>query len=82
MLQILNVGQMGLEPERTAFDDLSLEAVFNSLVHIHSGVLHVSSHGASHFACGRKKTSNYKPLEETSFPTDVPVCIQCAKSLS
>ena len=39
MLQILNVGQMGLEPERTAFDDLSLEAVFNSLVHIHSGVL-------------------------------------------
>ena len=78
----LERGPMGLEPERTAFDDLSLEAVCNSLVHIHSGVLHFSSHGASHFECGRKKTSNYKPLEETSFPTDVPVCIQCAKSLS
>ena len=77
----LERGPMGLEPGRTAFDDLTLEAVSNSLVHVHSGVLHVLSQVASHFACGRKKTTNYKPLEETSFPTDVPVCIQCAKSL-
>ena len=35
----LERGPMGLEPGRTAFDDLTLEAVSSSLVHIHSGVL-------------------------------------------
>ena len=59
---------MGLEPERTAFDDLTIDNACNSLVHIHSG-------------CGRKRTKNYRELERTSVPTDIPVCIQCAKSL-
>ncbi len=77
----LDRGPMGLEPKRTAFDDLSLESVCNSMVHVHSGVLHVYSSGSSNFVCGRKKTSNYKPIDEATFPTDVPVCIQCAKAL-
>ena len=77
----LKRGPMGLEPSRTAFDDLTLEAVCNSMVHIHSGVLRVFSAGSSTLVCGRKMTSNYKSVDEATFPTDVPVCIQCAKAL-
>lgn len=77
----LDRNPMGLEPNRTAFDDLTLEAACNSMVHIHSGVLHVLTDGETHFVCGRKKTKNYKGIDESSLPTDIPVCIQCAKSL-
>ena len=72
---------MGLEPERAAFDDLTIDNACNSLVHIHSGVLHVLNDGGASFVCGRKRTKNYRELERTSVPTDIPVCIQCAKSL-
>ncbi len=71
----------GLEPERTAFDDLTLENVCSSLIHIHSGVLHILSEGGATFVCGRKRTSNYREVDRASFPIDIPVCIQCAKSL-
>ena len=72
---------MGLEPSRTAFDDLTLESVCNSRIHVHSGVLHVFDPGSATFACGRKRTANYRKIDDGAFPTDVPVCIQCAKSL-
>lgn len=77
----LDRSDMGLEPERTAFDDLTIDNACNSLVHIHSGVLHVLNVGGATFVCGRKRTKNYCELERTSVPTDIPVCIQCAKSL-
>ena len=77
----LDRSDMGLEPERTAFDDLTIDNACNSLVHIHSGVLHVLNVGGASFVCGRKRTKNYCELERTSVPTDIPVCIQCAKSL-
>jgi len=64
---------MGLEPERTAFDDLTIDNACNSLVHIHSGVLHVLNDGGASFVCGRKRTKNYRELERTSVPTDIPV---------
>ena len=56
---------MGLEPERTAFDDLTIDNACNSLVPIHSGVLHVLNDGGASFVCGRKRTKNYRELERT-----------------
>ena len=72
---------MGLEPDRMIFDDLPLEAVARSLVHSYSGVLHVLNAEETHFICGRMKTKNYEHVKQTCFATDIPVCIQCAKSL-
>ena len=70
---------MSLEPSRVPFDDLALESVVDSKVHISSGVLHLTGKNGF-FLCGRKITVNYEDIGNTSLATDVPVCMQCAKA--
>ena len=70
---------MDLEPPRIPFDELALESVVNSKVHISSGVLHLTGVD-SLFKCGRKITRNYEDIGNNTLATDVPVCMQCAKA--
>ena len=70
---------MSLEPQRIPFDDLALDAVPDSKIHISSGVLHLNgSFGL--FKCGRKITRNYEDVSNNALATDIPVCIQCSKA--
>ena len=70
---------MGLEPKRVPFDDLSIEAVSGSKIHISSGVLHMPGDGVF-FKCGRKITRNFVDISSNVLATDIPVCMQCAKA--
>eukprot|EP00434_Breviolum_minutum_P029829 symbB.v1.2.026372.t1/scaffold2629.1/size74438/2 len=65
---------------RMSFDDLTLKAIKNCRIHRNSGVCHILDDD-SKFKCGRKSTRNYHDIAAGTTIADVPICLQCTRSL-
>ena len=65
---------------RTHFDDLTLDVVKRCRIHINSGVCHILADDAK-FKCGRESTRNYHDIVAGTTMADVPICLQCSKSI-
>ena len=65
---------------RTHFDDLTLDVLKKCRIHINSGVCRILADEAK-FKCGRKSTRNYQDIVAGTTMADVPICLQCSKSM-
>ena len=65
---------------RVQFDDLTLNVVKKCRIHSNSGVCHILDDHVK-FRCGRKVTRNYQDIVAGTTMADVPICLQCSKSL-
>ena len=65
---------------RISFDDLTLNVVKNCRIHLNSGVCHILADDFK-FKCGRKSTRNFHDIVAGTTMADVPICLQCSRSL-